>query len=158
MGFSKQGYEPEVAVEVRHNWHPGSVFVFYFPKVLPQAALDAEASFLGLNQDGDKDAVRTSLIDPLAEMATREPEGFDDFPCLTDVARAVGTVSIAPLAERFRNYFDEPDKPELEQIVSGAWAAYKQGARPQAFLKRLQADSAGGGQPSGVSREAPSVV
>ncbi|MET0646973.1 MAG: hypothetical protein ABW208_10160 [Pyrinomonadaceae bacterium] len=187
MGFSKQDYEPAVAVEVRHNWHPGAAFVFHFPKVLPQSALDAEASFLALKPEEDKDAVRRGLINLVAEMVTHEPEGFDDFPGAAEVAalsRAqtqllgpvkerdrrtleevvrdtqanLDEVRRSPLAERFRVYFDDSERPELEQIVSGAWAAYKQGARPTALLKRIQNSRAGSGRPSGVSGETPPVV
>ena len=66
MGFSKQAYEPEVAVEVRHSWYPGEAFIFYFPKVLPQSALDAEAAFLGLKQDEEKDTLASWLRWPRA--------------------------------------------------------------------------------------------
>lgn len=127
MGFSKSTYEAGVAVEVRHGWYPGTAFTFYFPKQLPQSALDAEKDFLALTDDADRDAARQSLVNVVAEMSLREPSGFDDFPQEDAVAGSV--------ADRARGYFDDPSKPELEQIVSAAWAAYKQGARPVGYLK-----------------------
>lgn|GEM_PF-4802382 len=147
MGFSKKTYESEVAIEVRHGWYPETTFVFYFPKHLPQSALDAEKAFLSLDDKEGAEKSRVALINVVAEMSLRAPSGFDDFPM---------SAVTGDLQDRVRDYFDDATKPELEQIVSAAWAAYKQGARPVGYLKSAQDRRAGGGDVSGVSVEASS--
>ncbi len=146
MGFSKERYEPEVSIEVRHVWHPGTAFVFHFPKVLPQAALEAQKTFLGLSQEETEEALRLALINVVAEMVTRLPEGFDD---LTQGDKA--TVSLA-----MRAYFNDPTKPELAQIITAAWGAYKAAANPAAYLKSFPDHLSGSSQPASVSKQAES--
>jgi hypothetical protein len=144
VGFKKEGYEPEVAVVVCHAWYPDSPFTFFFPKVLPQAALDAEKTYFGLTDAEGKDASRLALINVVAELSTRAPEGFDD---------ASGT-GASSLADAIRTYFDDPSMPELEQIVVAAWTTYKQGARPSAYLKSGTGDGAGSGHAASVPQQA----
>ncbi|MGI8997542.1 MAG: hypothetical protein ACR2GW_12830 [Pyrinomonadaceae bacterium] len=132
MGFSKQDYSPEIAINVTHPWHPGETFTFHFPKALPQAALDAERQFLGLPDAAREGAHRQALIGVVAEMLLRAPEGFADFP--TDDVMPENLVA-RPLPQRVREYFDDPGKPELEAIIAGAWRAYKAAAQPSAYLK-----------------------
>jgi hypothetical protein len=144
LKFSKKNYEPEVAVVVRHAWYPDSPFTFFFPKVLPQAALDAEKTYFGLTDAEGKDASRVALINVVAEMSTRAPQGFDD----------TNGVASLPLADAIRTYFDDPSMPELEQIIVAAWTTYKQGARPQGYLKSLSGDGAGSRDPSRVPEQA----
>ncbi|HLM58175.1 MAG TPA: hypothetical protein VK422_18880 [Pyrinomonadaceae bacterium] len=158
MPFSKTKYDPTVAIVVHHKWYPGDAFTFYFPKVLPQSALDAERVFVGLKEDEGAESFRKALVNVVAEMAAEEPEGFDDFPRLTKEERAQGTVNIDPLPERMRAYFDDASKPELEAILSGAWRAYRASQVPSAYTKSVQGHGAGGGQPSGVSAGASSGV
>lgn len=141
MGFRKGASPPDVQIVVEHKWHPGTQFVFTFPKVLPQAAADAERAFIALKDEERADAYRRALVGVVAEMVTAEPEGFDDFP--------TGNVT-GSLADRMRGYFDDPDRPELEQIIVGAWRAYKAAAVTAAYVKSLSVGGAPGSQPSGV--------
>ena len=125
MAFSKKNNSTEVAIEVTHKWYPDTQFVFHFPKRLPQAAAEAEARFVGM-KDGERgDEYRRNLIEVVAQMLLREPEGFDDFPA--EESR--------PLSERARSYFDDESQPELEVILAGAWRAYKVAAIPAAYIK-----------------------
>lgn len=182
MGFSKQSYDPVVSVEVHHAWYPREVFTFIFPKQLPQAALDREQSFFGLKDDARKDAHRVALVDMVAEMVESEPEGFEDFPgsaevkairelrarleeslkekdrreveaqirsaeSLLEVARRV------TLSARFREYFDDPARPELEALVASAWRAYRAASLPAAYLKSREGNGAASRlSPQGTSR------
>jgi hypothetical protein len=148
LKFSKRSYQPEVAIVVRHAWYPDSPFTFFFPKVLPQCALNAEKTYFGLTDAEGKDAARKALIEVVALMSLRAPEGFDDF----------ATVVAPSFVERIRTYFDDPSMPELEQIIVAAWTAYKQGARPSAYLKSLSDNGAGSGQPSSVPKQTESGV
>lgn len=141
MAFSKQGNSKEVSVEVTHRWHPGALFVFHFPKRLPQSALDAEKSFLGLKDDERAEAHRAALVNTVAEMVTREPEGFDDFP--ETVCVGPGTAAVSKnVADRVRVYFDDPEQPELEAIIVSAWRAYRAAAIPAAYTKSAEGRSA----------------
>lgn len=173
MPFSKQKSGPEVSFELRHPWHPGTVFVFTFPKELPQAALDKEKHFIGLADDERKDAVRVALIETVGAMVSQEPEGFEGFPGAEQVAalkvaqeklthdlkedvrrqiqreveRLNGELEAAratPLAERFKEYFDDPAHPELESLVTGAWRAYRAASLPAAYLKSREGSGAAG--------------
>lgn len=153
MAFSKATYEPEIRIEVRHAWHPDSVFAFYFPKRLPQVAADAEARFLGLEEAARADEHRRALIEAVAEMLTREPEGFDDFPLDTNLPHSQQPRS---LSIRVRDYFDDPLQIELEQILVAAWRAYRATSVPNAYPKSLQDSSARDGTASGASAETQS--
>ncbi|MGB7925585.1 MAG: hypothetical protein WCF57_20270 [Pyrinomonadaceae bacterium] len=124
MGFSKKSRSPEIEIQVNHAWYPGQPFTFYLPKKMPKSALDAESRFLGLKEDARVDEHRLALIETVSELVTREPEGFSDF--LKDER---------PLAERFREYFDSPDDPELESILISVWRAYRASQVPNAYLK-----------------------
>jgi hypothetical protein len=177
MGFTKQGSQPEVGFAVRHAWHPGTQFVFYFPKRLPQAALDAEQTYFGVKDSERPDEHRLALIKVVAEMASSEPEGFDDFPGaaeiaglkdaraqleaegLTEAARGeikrragementLAAVRQVSLAKRMRDYFDDFTQPELEMILSGAWRAYKAAEIPAAYIKSPEDSVAPGALP-----------
>ncbi len=139
MGFTKQKNEPSIRIEVRHNWHPAAVFAFTFPKRMPKLAADSEARFLGLTEAAREDEHRQAIIEVVSEMVT-QVEGFDDFPA--DEVMPENLVARS-LAERFRAYFDDPSQAELEQIVVGAWRAYRASAMPSAYPKSFQADGAG---------------
>lgn len=131
MGFAKKDSAPEITIEVQHQFHPGTIFSFTLPKILPQAALNAEAEFVGLKDDERPEAYREALVGLVAELVTLPPTGFDDFK---DV--------IAPsLAERMRAYFNDPAHPELESILVAVWRAYKAAVVPVAYTKSVQADS-----------------
>jgi len=140
MSFSKANYAPEIAIAVSHAWHPGEVFTFYLPKVLPQAALDAEAAWIGVPSDERGEASRVALIQTVAAMLTREPEGFDDFP--GDKVMESG-VHARPLRERVVDYFNDPTKPELEAILVSVWRAYREASVPSAYLKSVSRDGDG---------------
>jgi hypothetical protein len=139
MPFSKTNYSPEIEIVATHRWYPGDKFVFTLPKVLPESALDAEAGFLGLNGTERDDQARRALISVVAQMVTKEPEGFEDFP-----------QDARPLAERFVEYFDDPSKPELENILVGVWREYRGGAVSSTYLKSREDSRAAVGQPSAV--------
>jgi len=117
---------------VTHPYYPGETFTFTFPKVLPQAALDAERAYLALPDGERSEAYRVALIGVVAQALLCEPEGFDDFP--TDEVMPENLVARS-LRERVREYFDDERKPELGAIISGAWGAYKRAAIPAAYLK-----------------------
>jgi len=121
----------EIAIEVRHPWHKEDVFVFHFPKRQPKPAAESEARFLGLGEEAREDEHRLAIIEAVSEMVTAV-EGFDDFP-----------QDSRPLPERFREYFDDPEQLELEQLVVSAWRAYRASAIPGAYLKSPVRDGAG---------------
>jgi hypothetical protein len=151
VGFTKKENPPEISIEVRHPWHPGSVFIFHFPKKLHQLALDAEQRFLGLTDDARPDEHRKAIIDTIAEMVIREPEGFDDFPDVNHVVKPGD--GKRPLAPRMREYFDDDSQPELETIIVSAWRAYRAAAVPTAYVKSLQSDGEGAGHVSGLPQK-----
>lgn len=130
MGFSKKDRATEITIGVKHSYYPDTVFYFTFPKRLPQTALDQESKFIGLKDDEIPDELRKQLIALVSEMITGVT-GFDDFP--TDER---------PLAERAKEYFDSPEDPELETIISSVWTAYKVAAMPQTFLESRENHSA----------------
>lgn len=125
MGFSKKNNAPEIAIVAHHRWHPAAEFIFHFPKRMPQPALDADARFAGLKDEEREREGRRALVETVAQMVSREPEGFDDFP--------VGGERL--LAERFSEYFDDESQPELEAILLYVWGAYRAAALPVAYLK-----------------------
>lgn len=177
MGFTKKGAQTEVGIIVKHAWHPGTQFVFFFPKRLPQAALDAEQTYLGLKDSECSDEYRLALINVVAEMASSELEGFDDFPGAAEIAglkdaraqleaggleedargeierrigeleRSLAVVRETPLAKRMRDYFDDTTQPELEFLLAGAWRAYKAAAIPAAYIKSPEDSGAQGALP-----------
>ncbi|MET0646380.1 MAG: hypothetical protein ABW208_07140 [Pyrinomonadaceae bacterium] len=174
MGFNKQTSQPAVGIIVKHSWHPGAAFVFYFPKRLPETALNAEQTYLGLQDSERPDEYRLALINVVAEMASSEPEEFDDFPGAAEIAgikkartqlkaeglkdkereeiegrveeleRSLAVVRQVPLAKRMRDYFDDPTQPELEMILAGAWRAYKAAVIPAAYIKSPEDSGASG--------------
>ena len=158
MGFSKAHNKKEISIVVTHPMHPGDRYVFTFPKTLPQAALDAQGRFLGLPDTARAEEWRTALVATVAEMVIREPEGFDDFQRLTDEDRAAGMVNQRPLAERFVEYFNDAEQPELEAIIVQAWKEYKAAAVPAAYVKSPEDSGAPGGESSGVPSTTPPVV
>ena len=145
MPFPK--YEPEIQIVITHQWHPGSKFIFTFPKRLPQAAIDAEAKLLGLgDQDRDEQA-RLLVIETVAKMSAQAPEGFPGFP---EIAAGVD------LAGTIQQYFDDPSQPELEAIATSAWSGYRAAARPAAYAKSLSRDGQGNGDAGGAAPSDPS--
>src|ERR1700759_3705513 len=128
MGFSKANYRDRFDVVVLHPQHPGDSYVFTFPKKLPQAALDAEKAFLALGDAATADDWRKALINVIAEMMTRDPEGFDDFP--REPVVTLEGQRAPSLTKRAVEYFDDPEKPELEAIIIKAWKEYKAAAVP----------------------------
>lgn len=157
MGFSKKSYSPVIEIEVLHPYYPGEVFIFTFPKVLPQSALDAEKSYLGLPDTEQPEALRKGLIGVVAEMVTLPPTGFDDFPDLNPGELQTGSTKVA-LRRAVLDYFDDPEKPELEQIISGAWRAYKTAAIPAAYLKSVSGNGSGDRHAASVSQSAKSTT
>lgn len=155
MGFSKQSNEQEIRIEVLHQWHPDTIFAFTFPKRMSQPATEAEARYLGLTDKERSDEYVKALIETVAEMVIREPEGFDDFPQLTTEDRAGSMVVISSLKERMRNYFDDPTQPEFEVILSAAYRGYRMSAMPSAYPKSLQVGGAGDGDLSRAPAQAP---
>lgn len=85
--FNKSKNQRLVRVEVRHAWHPGTVFAFTFPKVLTQETLEAEKTYLGLTAPEQEDEARKALINVVALMSAQEPEGFEDLPGSVERAR-----------------------------------------------------------------------
>ncbi|MDQ3649694.1 MAG: hypothetical protein M3458_05315 [Acidobacteriota bacterium] len=188
MGFTKKTNSNEIAIEVTHQWHPGQAFTFYFPKQLPQRALDAERDFLGLKETERADEYRLKLISLIAEMAQREPSGFEDFPGAAQIAALrelderrqakgiktrdqgsllaeiekldseLSEIRRVSLPQRIREYFDDTTQPELEQIIIAAWRAYKGGALPSAYLKSVSRNGGGSGDVLRVPPEAEPAV
>lgn len=149
MGFSKAAHEKEVTIIATHPFCPGVQFEFDLPKRMPQAAIDAERHMLGLPETARGDAHRLALIEVIGKLLLREPRGFDDFP-EKEVLNARGD----DLSFRARSYFDDPDVPELEQILVMVWRAYRQMNLPSAYLKSVQAVSAGNGDAPRAAKEA----
>jgi hypothetical protein len=147
MLFSKKDRTPDVAIQVNHKWYEGNPFVFYFHKKLPQSALDAEKGFLGIKESERDETSRASLIKLVANMVTKEPDGFSDFPR-----------DDRPLAERFIGYFDAPDVPEFEAVIVTAWRAYKVAALPEGFPQSVQNNGSPASGLPGATGEAPPVV
>lgn len=145
MSFSKTDYSPEIIISVTHPWYPSETFLFFFPKRLSQAAIDADAAVFSLRDNERPAAARLAVINVVAEMCVREPEGFADFP--TDAIMPEKLIARG-LPQRVREYFDDPSKPELEAIILGAWRAYRASALPSAYLKSLQNNGARGGRVS----------
>lgn len=161
MGFTKERAlrEPDIPVVAEHPRYEGEQYIFYFSRRLSPSALEARDSLWALSaEERAGPAYLPALCAAAAALASREPEGFDDFPRLTDEDRSAGMVNIEPLAQRFVKYFNDPDQPELEAILLAAWNAYWEGARPWARLKSLQDSLPGGGDVSGVSAEARAAV
>lgn len=148
MAFSKKDNSKEIAIVCTHPWHPGDEYTFYLQKRLPQSAIDAEANFIGLKDTERPDAYRVAIIATVAEMVTKEPDGFSDFPSETIMPGSIGT---KPLAQRMREYFDDPAVPELEQIVVTLWRQYRSAAIPQAYLKSAENSR----PPSGLLPQGP---
>lgn len=174
MGFSKNNYSDEIGIVVTHAWHPGEKFGFDFPKLMPQSALDKHKSFLALDEAAEADVYRVALLEVVGALLLREPTGFDDFPGARHVkaiaeeearfsldlqadaaqdVRDTNTMLKKELAEirketlafRVVEYFNDPDKPELEAIIVSAWRAYRSAAMPSSYLKSLSSDGAGSG-------------
>lgn len=185
MGFSKKTNEPEIRIEVLHQWHPDTIFAFTFPKRMPQPAAEAEARYLGLTDKERSDEYRTALVATVAAAVTCTPEGFDDLPGSTIEAslrglraqlattplksnekarieseiaaleRELEQVNQTPLAERVRAYFDDPEQVEFEDILSAAYRGYRLSAMPSAYPKSLQISSAGDGDLSRTPAQTP---
>lgn len=133
--FNKKDNSSEIAITCTHPWHPGEEFTFYLNKRLPQSAIDAEANFVGLKDTERPDAFRVAIISTVAEMVTKEPEGFSDFPRQEMLP---GGIVPNPLPARMREYFDDASVPELEQIIVTVWRNYRSAAIPQAYLKSAE--------------------
>jgi hypothetical protein len=151
MGFTKERarVEPDIAVVAAHPRYEGEQYIFYFSRRLSPTALEARNRLWGMSADErEGPAFLPALCAAAAALASREPSGFDDFPEGAE----------RPLAERFVEYFNDPDQPELEAILLAAWNAYWEGARPWARLKSLQDSLSGGSQLQGVPGEAAPVA
>lgn len=146
MGFPN--YQPDVEIVVSHAWHPDQKFVFTFPKKLPQAALDAEKDFLALDEKDRDEKARLGVIKTVAVMSSRAPAGFPGFPD--------GELTGQALIDAITTYFDDPEQPELETIITAAWTGYKAAARPAAYAKSLSDHGQGDGQSPGAAPKAPS--
>lgn len=122
--FTKGTRPPYVEIGVKLATYADTDFVFTFPKRLSQRAEDEQRKFLLMESGRDPNDYRLQLINMVAEMLYREPEGFDDFPR-----------DERPLAERVREYFDDPEQPELEAMLVVAWGEYRAGSTPTAYIK-----------------------
>jgi hypothetical protein len=148
MAFNKSTNPKEISITVTHPWHAGDEYIFHLAKRLSKEATEAQEHYFALTGDEQAGEVRRRRVVALAAMCVREPEGFEDFPTEDD----------RPLAQRVAEYFDDPEEPELERIVSAVWNRYWQEAVPQAHSKSVQNSGAGSGQPSGVSEQPAPVV
>jgi hypothetical protein len=154
MGFRKGASPKEVAVTVPAPWKGDGEFTFYFARRPSNEALQTSDRLIGLLGDERREERRKALVQVVAELSTREPEGFDDFPRETEAHRNAVTFGTNPLGERIVEYFDDPEEPDLERIIAAAWNFYIVEASPRAYLKSGANFGAGGSQPSGVSDEA----
>jgi hypothetical protein len=145
MGFSKKDYSPEVAIVINHPYYPETPFVFHFQKLMPKGADDALNALINLKEDERKEGYRSAWLNIVSELATKAPEGFDDFP-----------IDERPLPERMREYFDDAEKPEFASIIFRAWNEYQAAAIPAARLKSLSDYGAGNSQSTRATEEAKS--
>jgi hypothetical protein len=107
---------------------------------MSDAAAEAQKDFFALPDAERPEVRRQKLIATIALMLTREPSGFDEFP-----------QDERPLSERVREYFDEPEQPELHAILVAAWNRYWEVSVPRAYLKSVEDSQPGTGQLSAVS-------
>jgi hypothetical protein len=138
MGFSKADKQQQVSIVVNYF---GDSYEFTFLKQLPQSALDAEQSYIGMKDNERPEKYREALVNLVAEMVTQPPTGFDDFPKVEKI----------PLTDRMRAYFNDAEHPELETILVAAWKGYKRAAVPAAYIKSVQDSSARSGDVSGAT-------
>lgn len=138
-------YQPEIQIVITHQWHPGSQFIFTFPKRLPQAAIDAEQRLLGLGDKDRDEQARLLVIETVAEMSSKPPRGFPGFPEFGE------PIDPAALKSAIITYFDEPLQPELEAIITSAWSGYRAAARPAAYAKSLSPDGEADGDTGGAA-------
>ncbi|MCP9496082.1 MAG: hypothetical protein MSG64_16665 [Pyrinomonadaceae bacterium MAG19_C2-C3] len=131
MGFKKSESDAQIAIVVTHVWHPGDSFTFYFPKSLPQSVLDDESNFYDLTADERRNAYAEQAVN-MAARTLSKVEGFDDFP----------TEGGSDLETRVKTYFNDASHPELLEIIGRAWAAYRESAVSQAYLKSVPRDDA----------------
>lgn len=148
MGFKKADNDAEIAIVVTHVWHPGDSFTFYFPKALPQSVLDDETNFYNLTAEERRAKYAEQAVNMAARTVTRI-EGFDDFPAAS---------AKDDLETRIVNYFTDANHPELQEIIGRAWAAYRESAVSQAYLKSLPRDDAASGGVSPATAKAEAVV
>lgn len=123
MGFSKELLQRELTVVIEHPLYDGS-FAFYLRAQLDARTRDAQSRLFGLTDEEREEEMRRAAVELLAALATREPDGFDDFP-RDDRA----------LRERMIEYFGDRD---MEPFVSAVLAQYWQAALPRAYLRRSQ--------------------
>jgi hypothetical protein len=147
MPFSKTDYEPDVGYVVTHPYYPGDEFIFYVAKELSQSAEAREKEFLGLKEEERQDKSRELLTRLVAEITTRPPDGFIDFPA-----------DERPLSERFFEYFNDPSKPELEGFITRVWRAHRLAVLEPAYLKSVRHRGEGYSQSSGAAEETQPVV
>lgn len=140
MGFSKAHYQDEVEVVITHPLYPDAPFTFFFPKKTPQAALDATARYVGLTDDVLDEVRARAFVEMLTTQMSREPLGFDDLPR-----------DERPLQERLTEYFDDPGKPELLEILLEAKRIYKEGTTLGGYFKSVQNSGAGADQSTSSS-------
>jgi len=138
--YSKKNYSKDVEIDVKHPRYPGAVFGFTFTKEMSDAAAEAQKEFFALPDTERPEVRRQKLIATVALMLTVAPSGFEEFPA-----------DERPLPERVREYFDEPDQPELHAILVAAWNKYWEVSVPRAYLKSGENLQPGTDNLSGVS-------
>jgi hypothetical protein len=146
LSFSKSTYEPEVAVVINHPLY-SEPFVFYFPKRMPQEAVDASSRYLGLPETERDEERDKAFVLMLTSQMSRAPEGFEDLQ-----------VEGQPLASALADYFYDPDKPELLNLLLEAKRVYKEVTSPRGYLKSSENSHAGNGQLAGATQETSAAV
>lgn len=133
MGFSKSKNTDTIGIIAEHPYHPDTKFVFYLTKRASREAADAQSRFIGLPEDERPEVYREGLVETVAHLLAKEPEGFDDFP-----------TGDQPLHERATAYFDDAEQVEFEAILATVWRRYIAAAVPAVYLKSPQGDVEGG--------------
>jgi hypothetical protein len=156
LGFSKTTYEPEVAIIVNHPLYPDSPFTFFFPKKMPQEAIDASTRFLGLKEDVREEESDKAFVEMLTAQMSRPPEGFDDL----EIPKGFSSheEQLKAMRQALIEYFYDPSKPELSAMLLQAKRKYTEVMTPRGYLKSRENNDARDDTASGTTQEASSVV
>lgn len=111
--------------------YPGQLFTFHLRVQLVKDAENAQRNFVMLPDDQKQgDAFHQFDVEMLSTLATKEPEGFPDFPRDEPGAPA--------LRERMRSYFypdqDGERREGMRFICRRAMALYFQAIQPDQYL------------------------
>ncbi len=123
MSFNKSKKDEPVVIGAKHAWHSEDEYIFYLTKQPSPAFTNAQKHFLSLPEVTPPEESVKAFVEMVAQLMVSAPKGFSDF-----------IIDDRPLAERFKEYFCDPEQPELEPILVRVWREYKESAVPSAYL------------------------